>query len=73
MLAHLLNLVAAAFSSAQNTPSVLAYQGVVAMKYILAVESLEPHLKHRLIELIVPQIDTSNYEKFFDIIYGMMK
>lgn len=43
------------------------------MKHIMAVESLDTHLREKLIEITVAQIDTSNYELFFDIIYGMMK
>lgn len=43
------------------------------MKQIMEVESLESHFREKLIEVTVPQIATSNYELFFDIIYSLMK
>lgn len=69
----MLNLIAASFTTDSTSPPVLKYQGVLAMKHIMEAESLDLAFREKLIEITVPQIATSNYELFFDIIYSMMK
>jgi hypothetical protein len=73
VITSILNLIAASFTTDSTSPLVLKYQGVLAMKHIMEAESLDLVFREKLIEITVPQIATSNYELFFDIIYSMMK
>lgn len=66
-------MIANAFSPDSNQPRVVVYQAILALKHTFLIESLDLEFRAKLISIIIPQIETNNYDLFFDIVYALMK
>lgn len=58
---------------AAEIPRAVSYQGILAMKHIMAIETLDNQFRHQVLIAIIAQIEVSTYESFFDLVVSMMK
>ena len=68
----MLNLIGASFVPAAEIPRAVSYQGILAIKHIMSIETLDEDFRHRVLIAIIAQIDVSNYESFFELVVSMM-
>lgn len=73
MVASVLNLIGASFVPAPEIPKTVSYQGIMAMKHIMGIESLDPEFRHKVIIAIIAQIEITSYDSFFDLVVSMME
>lgn len=69
----MLNLIGATFVPSPEIPKSVSYQGILAMKHIMGVESLEASFRHKVLVAIISQIEVSTYDSFFDLVVSTMK
>lgn len=48
------------------------YQATLSLKHTINLKDLDKTLRAQLLALTVPQIETNNYELFFEVVYGFM-
>ena len=69
----MLNLIGSSFVPTPEIPRAVSYQGILSMKHIMAIETLDPKFRHQVLVAIIAQIEASTYESFFDLVVGTMK
>lgn len=73
IITSILNLIGCSFVPTAELPRAVTYQGILAMKHIMALESLDLTFRRQVLVAVIAQIEVSTYQSFFDLVAGSMK
>lgn len=60
------------FDPQNKQPKVVQYQAMETLKSVVGQDNLDKNFRLLLLNAIIPHIQTTEYESFFEVVYGCL-